>query len=63
MRWPDRVHGQQRTIHCPILDDSGSTGEDFTFDKTVQALSKFGGAILKASMPKDVEAQLQEALN
>jgi uncharacterized membrane protein len=37
--------------------------EEFTFDKTVQALSKFGGTVLKSSMSKDVEAQLQEALN
>jgi uncharacterized membrane protein len=37
--------------------------EDFTFDKTVEALSKFGGTVLKSSMSKDVENQLQRALN
>jgi uncharacterized membrane protein len=37
--------------------------EEFTFDKTVQALSKFGGTVLKSSMSKAVEDQLQEALN
>lgn len=37
--------------------------EEFTFDKTVQALSKFGGTVLKSSMSKDVEDQLQQALN
>jgi uncharacterized membrane protein len=37
--------------------------EEFTFDKTVQALSKFGGTVLKSSMSKAVEDQLQQALN
>lgn len=37
--------------------------EEFTFDKTVEALSRFGGTVLKTSLPADVEAELQHALN
>ncbi|MDX6230846.1 MAG: hypothetical protein QOI76_4236 [Frankiales bacterium] len=37
--------------------------EELTFDKAIDALSKFGGTVLKTSLPRDAEAQLQEALH
>ena len=37
--------------------------EHVTPDKAVEALSQFGGTVLKSSLPKDTEAQLQEALH
>jgi uncharacterized membrane protein len=37
--------------------------EELTFDKAVDALSKFGGTVLRTSLPRDAEAQLQEALH
>jgi uncharacterized membrane protein len=37
--------------------------EDITTDKAVQALSKYGGTVLKTSMPAEAERQLQEALS
>lgn len=37
--------------------------EQITLDKTTAALSKFGGVVLKSSLSKDAEAQLQNALH
>ena len=37
--------------------------EHVTTDKAVEGLSKFGGTVLKSSLPKDVEAELQDALH
>ncbi|MEV0902271.1 DUF1269 domain-containing protein [Actinoplanes sp. NPDC049802] len=37
--------------------------EAVTPDKAVEALSKFGGTVLKSSLPKETEAELQEALH
>jgi uncharacterized membrane protein len=37
--------------------------EKITPDKAVAALSKYGGTVLKTSLSKDAEAQLQEALH
>jgi uncharacterized membrane protein len=37
--------------------------EHVTTDRAVSALSKFGGTVLKSSLPKDVEEELQEALH
>jgi uncharacterized membrane protein len=37
--------------------------EEITMDKAISALAKYGGTILKTSMPADAERQLQEALN
>jgi uncharacterized membrane protein len=37
--------------------------EELTLDKAIDALSKFGGTVLKTSLPRDAEAQLQEALH
>ena len=37
--------------------------EHATPDKAVEALSKFGGTVLKSSLPKETEQQLQEALH
>jgi uncharacterized membrane protein len=37
--------------------------EQVTPDKAVDALSQYGGTVLKSSLPKDTEAQLQEALH
>lgn len=37
--------------------------EELTFDKTIDALSKFGGTVLKTSLSRNAEAQLQEALH
>jgi uncharacterized membrane protein len=37
--------------------------EKVTPDKAVEALSKFGGTVLKSSLSKDAEAELQEALH
>jgi uncharacterized membrane protein len=37
--------------------------EKVTPDKAVAALSKYGGTVLKTSLSKDAEAQLQEALH
>ena len=37
--------------------------EQVTTDKAVEALSKFGGTVLKSSLPKETEQQLQEALH
>jgi uncharacterized membrane protein len=37
--------------------------EAVTLDKAVEALSKFGGTVLKTSLSKDAEKQLQEALS
>jgi uncharacterized membrane protein len=37
--------------------------EKVTPDKAVEALSKYGGTVLKTSLSKDAEAELQEALH
>jgi uncharacterized membrane protein len=37
--------------------------EKSTPDKAVEALSRFGGTVLKSSLSKDAEAELQEALH
>ncbi|HEY2167433.1 MAG TPA: DUF1269 domain-containing protein [Jatrophihabitantaceae bacterium] len=37
--------------------------EEVTLDKAVDALAKFGGTVLKTSLSKDTEKQLQEALS
>jgi uncharacterized membrane protein len=37
--------------------------EDITIDKAVAALQKYGGTVLKTSMPADAERKLQEALS
>lgn len=37
--------------------------EQVTADKAVEGLAKFGGTVLKSSLPKETEAQLQEALH
>jgi uncharacterized membrane protein len=37
--------------------------EKVTPDKAVEALSQFGGTVLKSSLSKDAEAELQEALH
>ena len=37
--------------------------EQVTPDKAVEGLSRYGGTVLKSSLPKDTEAQLQEALH
>jgi uncharacterized membrane protein len=37
--------------------------EHATPDKAVEALSRFGGTVLKSSLSKETEAQLQEALH
>ncbi|MEU4421436.1 DUF1269 domain-containing protein [Actinoplanes sp. NPDC024001] len=37
--------------------------ESVTPDKAVEALSKFGGTVLKSSLPKETEQELQEALH
>ncbi|MDT4908860.1 MAG: hypothetical protein QOI69_2101, partial [Pseudonocardiales bacterium] len=37
--------------------------EEVTLDKAVDALAKFGGTVLKTSLSKDAEKQLQEALS
>jgi uncharacterized membrane protein len=37
--------------------------EKATPDKAVEALSKFGGTVLKSSLSKDAEKQLQDALH
>ncbi len=37
--------------------------EKVTPDKAVDALSRYGGTVLKSSLSKDAEAQLQDALH
>ncbi|MFL6161091.1 MAG: DUF1269 domain-containing protein [Jatrophihabitantaceae bacterium] len=37
--------------------------ESATTDKAIEAMSKFGGTVLKSSLSKDAEAELQEALH
>jgi uncharacterized membrane protein len=37
--------------------------EAVTPDKAVEALSRYGGTVLKSSLPKETEAELQEALH
>jgi uncharacterized membrane protein len=37
--------------------------EKVTPDKAVEAMSKFGGTVLKTSLSKEGEAELQEALH
>ena len=37
--------------------------ESVTTDKAVEALSRFGGTVLKSSLSKEAEAELQEALH
>ncbi|GAA0468881.1 membrane protein [Paractinoplanes deccanensis] len=37
--------------------------EQVTPDKAVEALSKFGGTVIKSSLSKETEAELQEALH
>ncbi|GIF40302.1 DUF1269 domain-containing protein [Actinoplanes xinjiangensis] len=37
--------------------------EAVTPDKAVEALAQFGGTVLKSSLPKETEAELQEALH
>jgi hypothetical protein len=37
--------------------------EKITTDNAVEALSKYGGTVLKSSLPHDAERQIQEALH
>jgi uncharacterized membrane protein len=37
--------------------------EKITIDKTLEALSKYDGTVLKTSLPNDVEQEIQEALH
>ena len=37
--------------------------EQMTADKALDGLSKFGGTVLKTSLSKEAEAELQEALH
>jgi uncharacterized membrane protein len=37
--------------------------EHATPDKAVEGLARFGGTVLKSSLPKETEAELQEALH
>jgi uncharacterized membrane protein len=37
--------------------------EEMTTDKAVESLSKFGGTVLKSSLSKDAEKELQDALH
>jgi uncharacterized membrane protein len=37
--------------------------EKVTPDKAIEALSKYGGTVLKSSLSKDAEKQLQDALH
>jgi len=37
--------------------------EKVTPDKAVEAMSKFGGTVIKTSLSKEGEAELQEALH
>jgi len=37
--------------------------EQMTTDKATEALSKYGGTVLKTSLSKEAEKQLQEALH
>ncbi len=37
--------------------------ESVTPDKAVESLSRFGGTVLKSSLPKETEEELQEALH
>lgn len=37
--------------------------EHVTTDKAVEGLARFGGTVLKSSLPKETEAELQEALH
>ncbi|WP_436533063.1 DUF1269 domain-containing protein [Actinoplanes sp. HUAS TT8] len=37
--------------------------EAVTSDKAVESLSRFGGTVLKSSLPKETEEELQEALH
>jgi uncharacterized membrane protein len=37
--------------------------EKVTPDKAIEAMSKYGGTVLKTSLSKDAEAELQEALH
>jgi uncharacterized membrane protein len=37
--------------------------DKITPDKAIEALSKFGGTVLKTSLPRDAEQQIQEALH
>jgi uncharacterized membrane protein len=37
--------------------------EEITLDRAMDALSKYGGTVLKSSLSKDAEAKLQEALH
>jgi uncharacterized membrane protein len=37
--------------------------EQVTTDKAVEALSRYGGTVLKSSLPKETEAELQDALH
>jgi uncharacterized membrane protein len=43
----------------PVL---GMAVEKITPDKAVEALSKFGGSVLKSSLSKEAEQQLQQEL-
>jgi hypothetical protein len=37
--------------------------EDITLDQFTEALSKYGGTVLKSSLSKDIERQIQQALH
>jgi uncharacterized membrane protein len=37
--------------------------EQMTADKALDSLSKFGGTVLKSSLSKDAEKELQDALH
>jgi uncharacterized membrane protein len=55
--------GQVRDMLKPGTSALFLVVEQATPDKAVEALAQFGGTVLKSSLPKETEAELQEALH
>ena len=58
-----RFQAQVRDLLQPGTSALFLVVEKVTPDKAVEALSKFGGTVLKSSLSKDAEAELQEELH
>ena len=64
----DRHRQGVRRSRCATWSQPGTSAlflviEKVTPDKAVEALSKFGGTVLKSSLSKDAEHELQDALH
>jgi uncharacterized membrane protein len=58
-----RFQEQVRDMLQPGTSALFLIAQEVTLDRTIDALGKFGGTVLKSSLSRDAEARLQEALH